>query len=132
MPTSKPATITMAQLASMVATIGPMKTTYRLGATSMPSRKDRRQTMSRVLGRSSPPTMPLMPSTRPLNRMNRAEARFQHDAAGQRHPGVKWFQSIVMSLYSLISQNGLNSSAITARMSKTASLRSHGWKLYII
>jgi hypothetical protein len=60
------------------------------GALNRPSRKAMRQPASPVLGLSSPPRMPLTPSTRPLTRMKSAEATPSRMPPDNEAQGVKF------------------------------------------
>ena len=62
-----------------------------------------RQPASPARGESRPPTMPLMPRMRPLNRMKTAAARPSTRPPARDAQGVKWVQSMVMALaYSFV------------------------------
>jgi hypothetical protein len=62
----------------------------------MPNKNETRHPASPRWGGNSPPKMPLMPSTRPFNKMNSAEATPNKMPPASEAHGVKCAQSIVI------------------------------------
>src|SRR5690349_19087893 len=69
-PTSKPAPISTGSDASIVAIGTALTMPYSVGAANNPPINATRHAVSPLPERSRPPTIPLIPATRPLNNIN--------------------------------------------------------------